>query len=184
VPVEQGFYLKVRWPMRKSSGQDLLYGKAENAVPCSTDYLPEEETMTTALAIPTIEEFMPHIEATMEELKKRLQAGGEEYGEEVIIVAGEMGAVSLCLHKTMRAKHKHETGQSLHQSMDTWLDLAGYAILELARRSYLGHEINGTYDRPKETISREEDGGYTLAEGTNGREPLPVSRGQVSPRAG
>ena len=86
--------------------------------------------------IPNPEAFLLYIRWALEKIEERLTRAGKEYGEEVLFLLGEMGAVSLTYTKASRALWSYKRGYPPEKREDTWLDLAGYAILEMARREW------------------------------------------------
>lgn len=103
--------------------------------------------------IPTPAEFLPFIRGALEAVYKRLDAAGGEYGEEVIFLLNEWGAVTLCFTKASRLLWSKKKDKPQSSRRDSFLDLAGYAILEIARQAYVeGIEpegIDGLFDRIK-----------------------------------
>ena len=101
--------------------------------------------------IPTPTEFVPYIEASLQAVLARLTFAGEEYGEEVLFLLDQMGAVSQCFTKASRLLWSFKKGQSPEKRKDGWMDLAGYAILEMARYAYTNgnnpEDVDGLFDR-------------------------------------
>jgi len=98
--------------------------------------------------IPTPEDFVPSIDAALAAIRERLLAAGEAYGESVLFELEEVGPVTLCFTKASRALWSFKQGKPPEHRKDTWLDLAGYAILEIARQAYISNEQpDGMHDR-------------------------------------
>ena len=66
----------------------------------------------TNQAIPTPAEFLPFIEGALHAVLERLTVAGEDYGEEVLFLLGEMGATSLCFTKASRQLWSFKQDQS------------------------------------------------------------------------
>lgn len=97
---------------------------------CGFDPVKEEKP------VPTIQEFAPYIEQALSAIRDRCHVAGARYGEDVLFVLGEDGAVSQAYTKAARILWSWKQGHSRHSRKDSWLDLAGYAILEMARELY------------------------------------------------
>jgi hypothetical protein len=99
--------------------------------------------------IPTIDEFLPYIESVLRAVHTRLLAGGIKYGEDVLFEMAESGAVTWCYTKAARIKWSKDQGLPISERKDSYLDLAGYAVLEMARQAYLNGdaEVDGLFDR-------------------------------------
>ena len=82
-------------------------------------------------------EVMGLLNAYKDDLFYRLQRGGSEYGEDVLFRLGEAGAIVWVVSKAMRLLWSFEKGLSPDTRSDSWLDIAGYGILEAARQAYL-----------------------------------------------
>jgi hypothetical protein len=100
---------------------------------------------------PSPEAFMPFVQAACDAVLQRLRLGGKRYGESVLFELGEMGAVAQCYTKAARALWSHQSGFREQHRDDTWLDLAGFAVLEIARKAHARNlhpdEIDGLFDR-------------------------------------
>ena len=111
----------------------------------------EQPNTDNRRVIPTPDEFLPYIEGALRAVLARLTHAGEAYGEEVLFLLDEVGAVSQCFTKASRALWSLKQGQPPEKRKDSWMDLAGYAILEMARIAYAsGMEpsvIDGLFDR-------------------------------------
>lgn len=105
------------------------------------------------LIIPSPEIFQAWIDGACRAVAERLAAGGARYGEQVLFGLGETGAVAQCYTKAARALWSFQQGHDETERDDTWLDLAGYAVLEIARKAYergmSPGEIDGLFDRGK-----------------------------------
>lgn len=110
-------------------------------------------TETVEKDVPTPESFMLYVQAVTQAVYNRLVEGGDRYGEEVLFALGETGAVVNCYQKSARALWSYRTGQIEKARDDTWLDLAGYAVLEIARKAWERGmdvtDIDGLFDRGK-----------------------------------
>jgi len=69
-----------------------------------------------------------------------LHKRGETYGEDVLALLGETGMVTLAVTKVMRLLWGYTHGQPFETRRDSWLDLAGYAILSLAIDDWLNRK--------------------------------------------
>lgn len=96
------------------------------------------------LVIPSPEEFAEYIKHAAQVVVNRLLNAGTEYGEEVLFTSGQAGAVILCYTKSARALYSFKRYPAVKVKDDTFLDLAGYAVLELARRDYLEQALHHT----------------------------------------
>lgn len=101
--------------------------------------------------IPSPQEFFAFIEGALNAVHHRLRVAGQDYGEEVLFLLGEWGAVSQCFTKASRLLwSKRQAKPPIHRK-DSWLDLAGWAVLEIARQAYIKGlrptEIDGLFDR-------------------------------------
>lgn len=154
-PEGQAFLWTSRWDgydfSFTLSGEIHEYGGTENAAAVkavmiligATKMPPKNDN-----PIPTPLEFLPFIDKALAALRERLRVGGKKYGEEVLFSLGEIGAVSLTYTKAARALWSLQQGHPAQERKDTWLDLAGYAVLEMARNAYeSGEEIDGLFDR-------------------------------------
>jgi hypothetical protein len=101
--------------------------------------------------IPSPEEFLPFISAALTAVHARLEYAGQNYGEEVLFLLDEIGAVSQCFTKASRLLWSYKKQQPPEKRKDGWMDLAGYAILEMARYAYNRgldpDDIDGLFDR-------------------------------------
>jgi hypothetical protein len=92
--------------------------------------------------IPSPDEFLPFIELAIDSIKARLIKAGQDYGEQVLFNLAEFGAVSLCYTKASRMLWSFKKGNPQEDREDSFLDLAGYAILEMARQRYIREREN------------------------------------------
>lgn len=102
--------------------------------------------------VPSIEEFMPFIQEALNAVMARLHVAGFKYGEDVLFELEEQGAVTWVYTKAARLLWSFNDGQTREGRQDSYLDLAGYAILEMARHAYEnGLETDGLFDRHENT---------------------------------
>lgn len=84
---------------------------------------------------PSPEDLMVIINgALLPELSSILYQRGKSYGEEVLVVMGEQGIAEMAKVKIYRmlAAIAEGTGSASTTRRDSWLDMAGYALLALA----------------------------------------------------
>lgn len=74
-----------------------------------------------------------------------IEERGIAYGEESIFLLGEEGVLMMVLAKMFRMLHGYRSGRPFEHREDSWVDLAGYAILALAMENYnrLRWEVDG-----------------------------------------
>lgn len=130
---------------------DLSGLPPEAFAPPNTDEEMDADCSEAPRSTPTPEEFLPFVDGACDAVLQRLRVGGKRYGENVLFELGEMGAVAQCYTKAARALWSHQSGfHEVHRD-DTWLDLAGFAVLEIARKAYVRNlhpdEIDGLFDR-------------------------------------
>lgn len=89
-------------------------------------------------------DYLTNIAAGGDLIQRRLAKGGAEYGEDVLFLLGEGGAVSMAVTKAMRILWSFRKDLPAGTRTDSWLDIAGYAILEMARFRYEQSRIYGT----------------------------------------
>ena len=99
--------------------------------------------------VPSPDGFLPFIDLAIGEIRARLIKAGNDYGEQVLFNISEYGAVALCYTKASRILWSFNQEKPSRERWDSFLDLAGYAILEMARQQYV----------------KEREGGYTSVEG-------------------
>ena len=87
--------------------------------------------------IPEPAEFMNYVDRSVDALFSRIQKAGDSYGEDVLFNLGEMGAVTFVYAKAARLLWSFEHKQPASRRQDSWMDIAGYAILEMARQLYI-----------------------------------------------
>ena len=96
---------------------------------------------------PEVEEFIPYIRAALMgamrhttevsvELGDILETRGQAYGERVIAVMAERGIAEFVKVKVIRLLGSMEEGNVEFSRHDSWMDIAGYCILEIALRRW------------------------------------------------
>jgi adenylosuccinate synthase len=85
---------------------------------------------------PTVDEVMTSVRHTVNErILPLLEQRGRQYGEDVLVEMGETGLVTMLLVKLMRLRWSVENSKPKSERQDSWLDLAGYALLAAALHS-------------------------------------------------
>lgn len=84
---------------------------------------------------PSVDELLHHLDRHMAALRDTLERRGRAYGEEVLAKRGELGMLEHIFVKAERAKHA-STEASQDWPADSYLDIAGYALLILAMRDW------------------------------------------------
>ena len=101
------------------------------------------------LPTPSPDDFMAWIDSALKASRMRLEIGGQQYGEDVLFALGEPGAIVNIYQKAARLLFAMKEGHVSKVRRDSYLDLAGFALLELARQAYLQQTpVNGLFDRP------------------------------------
>lgn len=70
------------------------------------------------------------------ELYEVLYQRGDQYGSDYWFQIGELGLLYQTLTKILRLKFSIENGDNFSDRQDSWVDLAGYAVLALAADNY------------------------------------------------
>ncbi len=76
------------------------------------------------------------INITVRDLYLLLGQRGRVYGEDVLALLGETGFLVMAVTKVMRILWGYEHDQPAQEREESWIDLAGYAILCVAMRRY------------------------------------------------
>lgn len=100
--------------------------------------LNEIEAMPLGRVIPhpSVDELMIEIDPLLGNLRHTLFMRGNQYGEEVLAVMGEQGIAELVNVKIWRVLGSLKSSDPACVRQDSWLDLAGYAILALAMQRW------------------------------------------------
>jgi hypothetical protein len=90
---------------------------------------------------PTVDEVLDRVRPLLLDLERVLEERGRVYGEDVLVEMGEAGIATLCLIKVRRLMGNIESGfGTTVQRWDSWMDLAGYAILAMALERWKGDQ--------------------------------------------
>jgi hypothetical protein len=104
----------------------------EELLPNLRDVVEEaEEAAMTSVLRPAAEK--PQLHSTTRELLRVLVERGSAYGEDFPFILGEEGIYYLALTKLIRTKWALDNGLNTREH---WLDLAGYAVLQMAALDY------------------------------------------------
>lgn len=86
--------------------------------------------------VPSVDEIMEYVEAAIEELRKILWERGKQYGEETLVDLGEDGVAVMIRMKALRARYSIREEKPADSRRDSWLDMAGYALLAVSLGQY------------------------------------------------
>lgn len=97
---------------------------------------------------PSVDDFMEFVRSALlggiersvgvaMELEGVLEQRGRDYGEEVLVVMGESGIAEFVKVKVWRLLGGIQEGNPPGSRRDSWVDIAGYAILQLALTEWL-----------------------------------------------
>ena len=92
-----------------------------------------------SVEFPTVEAFDPYIVQQMTELLATLRERGAAYGEKVLFERGEAGIFEQIATKLERVSGSIDRDLAFSTRSDSWLDIAGYAILVLAMKDWDGY---------------------------------------------
>lgn len=103
---------------------------------------------------PSVEEFIGFIRQALMEAMSRVPAivgdledilvqRGRDYGEEVLVVMGESGIAEFVKVKVWRLQGSIQEQRPENSRRDSWVDIAGYAVLQLALAEWMKEQNRG-----------------------------------------
>lgn len=78
---------------------------------------------------PRVDELLHFVSTVVEDVMETLNERGTQYGEESLVVLGESGIATMMRMKIDRVRSSINSGAATHERIDSWRDLAGYALL-------------------------------------------------------
>lgn len=81
---------------------------------------------------PNVEDIMEYVRTHTEEVIDTLQTRGEQYGEQTLVELGEEGIARMIRMKALRAIYSINQRNDYRTRTDSWIDIAGYALLAIA----------------------------------------------------
>lgn len=103
---------------------------------------------------PSVEDFMIFIQRALLEASARVPSivadlesiliqRGRDYGEEVLVVMGESGIAEFVKVKVWRLQGSIQEQRPEATRRDSWIDIAGYAVLQLALAEWMKEQNRG-----------------------------------------
>jgi hypothetical protein len=81
---------------------------------------------------PAVEDIMEYVFAHAQEVIDILHERGKQYGEQTLVELGEEGVARMIRMKALRAIHSINQDDRYTARRDSWIDIAGYALLAIA----------------------------------------------------
>lgn len=106
-------------------------GKPENLRPEDLIELARQtaKALEEPVKAPRVDELLHFVSTVVEDVMETLNERGTQYGEESLVVLGESGIATMMRMKIDRVRSSINSGAPEHERIDSWRDLAGYALL-------------------------------------------------------